>query len=332
METHVTNSATDIKSRNRANPERATSGQRLRGRGRRLGRGDAATAAKLARREALTAYGLIAPALIGVVAFMVVPILLLCYLSFAKWDILMPMKLIGTANWEWAFTSPTMWHSLGVTLLFVAMVVPLQVGAGLWLATLLTRNLPGSTVFRTLLVLPWVSAPVVLGIVWNWIFDYGGVLDSLVGHHVGLLSNEALALPTVAFVQAWTQIGYVSLFFMAALSSIPNEVIEAARIDGATERQIFWRVKLPLLRPTTFFVTVTGVIASFQAFDLVYTLSPNGGPGGSTDLIAARIYQQAVPQANIGHAATLALTLFVLLVVITVIQNVVFSRRMTYDR
>ncbi|MFD2675062.1 carbohydrate ABC transporter permease [Gulosibacter bifidus] len=284
------------------------------------------------RRETLTAYALVAPALIGVVAFMVVPILVLCYLSFAKWDILLPMKFIGTANWEWALTSPTMWHSLGVTLLFVAIVVPLQVGVGLWLATLLTRALPGSTVFRTLLVLPWVSAPVVLGIVWNWIFDYGGVLDSVLGQHLGLLSNEAFALPTVAFVQAWTQIGYVSLFFMAGLSSIPNEVVEAARIDGATDRQIFWQVKFPLLRPTLFFVSVTGVIASFQAFDLVYTLSPNGGPGGSTDLIAARIYQQAIGQANIGQAATLALTLFVLLVAVTVIQNLVFSRRMNYDR
>lgn len=290
------------------------------------------TAAKLARREAVMAYALISPALIGVVAFMAVPILLLVYLSFAKWDILRPLQFVGTENWEWAFTSPTMWHSLGVTVLFVAIVVPLQVGAGLWLATLLTKALPGSAVFRTLLVLPWVSAPVVLGIVWNWIFDYGGVLDSVVGHHVGLLSNEALALPTVAFVQAWTQIGYVSLFFMAGLSSMPSEVIEAARIDGATERQIFWQIILPLLRPTTFFVTVTGVIASFQAFDLVYTLSPNGGPGGSTDLIAARIYQQAVPQANIGHAATLALTLFVILVAVSVLQNVVFSRRMNYDR
>lgn len=328
----MNNSATDTESPQRATQKHAGPAHVTRERDRRSGRGRATNAAMRARRETFTAYGLIAPALIGVVAFMVVPILLLCYLSFAKWDILMPMQFIGTANWEWAFTSPTMWHSLGVTLLFVAMVVPLQVGAGLWLATLLTRNLPGSTVFRTLLVLPWVSAPVVLGIVWNWIFDYGGVLDTLLGHHVGLLSNEALALPTVAFVQAWTQIGYVSLFFMAALSSIPNEVIEAARIDGATERQIFWQVKLPLLRPTTFFVTVTGVIASFQAFDLVYTLSPNGGPAGSTDLIAARIYQQAVPQADIGHAATLALTLFVLLVVITIIQNVVFSRRMTYDR
>lgn len=290
------------------------------------------TVAKLARREALTAYALIAPALIGVVAFMLLPILLLVYLSFAKWDILTPIKLVGFDNWEWALTSPTMWHSLGVTLLFVLIVVPLQVAAGLWLATLLTKALPGSGVFRTLLVLPWVSAPVVLGIVWNWIFQYGGVLDSVVGHHVGLLSNEALALPTVAFVQAWTQIGYVSLFFMAGLSSIPEEILEAARIDGASEREIFWRIKLPLLRPTTFFVTVTGVIASFQAFDLVYTLSPNGGPGGSTDLIAARIYQQAVPQANIGHAATLALTLFVILVVVSVLQNAVFSRRMNYDR
>jgi multiple sugar transport system permease protein len=267
-----------------------------------------------------------------VLAFLVVPIIMLVVLSFAQWDVLSPVEFVGLRNWEWALQSGTMWHSFGVTALFVALVVPVQIAAGLLLAVLLVRNLPGSAVLRTVLVLPWVSAPVVLGIVWRWLLEYGGVADTLAGTHLGLLSDERLALPTVAFVQAWTQIGYVSLFFMSGLTNIPNEIVEAARIDGATEGRIFWRIKLPLLTPTTFFVLVTGVIAAFQTFDLVYTLSPAGGPSGSTDLIAARIYQQAVPLSNIGQASVLALILFALLVVVTLVQNAYFSRRANYDR
>ncbi|SJM63484.1 carbohydrate ABC transporter permease [Gulosibacter sp. 10] len=283
-------------------------------------------------REALTAYGLVAPALFGVFAFLLLPVLVLVPLSFADWDLLHPLEWVGTANWSAALANPDVWKSFGVTMLFVLMVLPLQVGLGLWLATLLVRNLPGSAVFRTLLVLPWVSAPVVLGVVWRWLLDYDGVVNQLLGEHIGWLTDARFALPVVAFVQAWTQIGYVSLFFMAGLTSIPDATVEAARIDGASDRQIFWRIKLPLLRPTMFFVTVTGMIAAFQAFDLVYTLSPNGGPQGTTDLIAARIYSQAIPFSNLGQAAVLAIMLFVLLVAVALVQNAYFSRRTTYER
>ncbi len=287
---------------------------------------------RLRRRESATAYAFVAPTLFGVAAFMLVPVLVLVVLSFSSWDVLSEPKLVGFDNWQTAFTDPAVWRSLGVTALFVLLVVPAQIAIGLWLATLLVRELPGSAFIRTVLVLPWVCAPVVLGIVWRWIFQYDGVVNNLFDIHVPWLQSEATALPIVAFVQAWSQIGYVSLFFMAGLGSIPNEVIEAARIDGANARQIFWRIKLPLLKPTMFFVLVTGMIAAFQSFDLVYSLSPDGGPGGTTDLIAARVYSQAVPQSNIGQAAVLAIILFVALIIITLIQNAYFSRKTTYER
>lgn len=278
------------------------------------------------------AYGLLAPLLFGVAAFLLVPIVVLIALSFAQWDILRPMQWVGFDNWVDAFTNPAVWRSLGVTALFVAIVVPIQTAVGLWLATLLVRNLPGSAVVRTILVLPWVCAPVVLGIVWRWIFSYDGVINNLIDANIPWLTSEATALPIVAFVQAWSQVGYVSLFFMAGLSSIPDSIVEAARIDGASERQIFWRIKLPMLKPTMFFVAVTGIIAAFQSFDLVYRLSPDGGPGGTTDLIAARIYSQAIPNSNVGEAAVLALILFATLIVVTLVQNAYFSRSTRYER
>ena len=130
-------------------------------------------------------------------------------------------------------------------------------------------------------MLPWICAPLVLGVVWRWILaPTDGALNALIHQRVEWLANPRLALPSVIAVTVWTQVGYVTLFFTAGLQSIPTHLQEAARIDGASAWQAFWRITLPLLRPTLFFVLVTGVISSFQVFDSIYALTPQGGPGG----------------------------------------------------
>src|SRR5699024_890083 len=145
-------------------------------------------------------------------------------------------------------------------------------------ASLLVRGLPGSAVFRIIYVIPWICAPLVIGIVWRWILaPSDGLLNSLTGHRVEWLTTGGLALPSVAAVVVWTNVGYITLFFMAGLLNIPDHVVDAARLDGAGAPTIFWRVKLPLLRPTMFFVLVTSVISVFQLFDQVYALT-GGGP------------------------------------------------------
>ena len=229
-------------------------------------------------------------------------------------------------------TDPAVWNSFGVTLGYVALVIPLQTGLGVLLGTLLARDLPGSSVFRTILVLPWVCAPLVIGVVWQWMLRPDGVVAEWLGHRVEWLTDPKLALLMVALVTVWSGVGYVTLFFMAGLANISPTVIEAARVDGANDWQIFWRIKMPLLRPTTFFVLVTSIISSFQAFDLVYSLTPSGGPQGATDLIAARIYFQMMEANQVGRAAVLALILFAVLIVITLAQNAYFSKRTTYDQ
>jgi len=156
-------------------------------------------------------------------------------------------------------------------------------------------------------------------------------LNALLGRNVPWLSDPVLALPSVAAVSIWSQVGYVTLFFMAGLAAVPQETLDAARVDGANAVQTFWRIKLPLLRPTMFFVLVTGVISSFQAFDSIYALTPNGGPQGSTDVIATRIYAKAFKDFDVGHASVMALVLFVILIVVTVLQQLYFRRRITYD-
>ncbi|MGJ3509411.1 carbohydrate ABC transporter permease [Enemella sp. A6] len=284
-------------------------------------------------RTAAVGWAYLAPSLLGLLVFLVVPTLVVIFLSFHHWDMLGPMRFVGLDNWTRVLTDGRMGHSLLVTLLFVAMVIPLQTALGLLLATLLTRGLPGSTLFRVIFVIPWVAAPLALGVVWKWILaPHNGALNTLLGTNVEWLTNPNLALPAVAFVSIWSQVGYTTLFFIAGLSGIPQEVVEAAEIDGANAWQIFWRIKVPLLGPTMFFVLVTGVIASFQAFDHIYALTPNGGPQFATDVIATRIYLEAFGGSyQIGRASVMALVLFAILIVITLLQQRFFNKRVTYD-
>ncbi|MGW5363116.1 carbohydrate ABC transporter permease [Actinopolymorpha pittospori] len=286
---------------------------------------------RLARQEARTGYLLLAPSLLGVGVFLVLPVFVVLALSLQQWDLISPARWVGLANFRDILTDPNVGNSVLVTAFFVLIVIPVQTALGLATALLLDRRLPGSQVFRVIYVIPWICAPLALGVVWRWIFDPSdGALNALIGHRVEWLSSPTLALPAVAAVAVWSQVGYVTLFFLAGLNAIPEQLYEAARIDGAGQRQVFWRITVPLLRPTTFFVLVTGVISSFQVFDTVYAMT-RGGPAGRTDVIAARIYFEAFEAFRLGRAAALAVVLFVLLVVVTVAQQLYFRRRITYD-
>lgn len=284
------------------------------------------------RRETRTAYALLAPSLFGVAAFLVLPILVVVWLSLNRWNLISPISFVGLDNFRAVLTDRAFGRSLLITGFFVAIVIPVQTALGLFAATLLSRGLRGSSVFRIIYVLPWICAPLVLGVVWKWILaPSNGALNTMIGQRIQWLADPSLALPTVAAVTIWSQVGYTTLFFVAGLASIPAHLLEAARIDGANAWQTFWRITLPLLRPTTFFVLVTGVISSFQVFDSIYALTPQGGPQGVTDVVAGRIYDQAFRSRNIGQASVMALVLFVLLVAITVGQQRWFRSRTTYD-
>lgn len=285
----------------------------------------------LRRRDAVTGYALLAPSLFGIACFLVFPVLVVLWLSFQSWDLIRPARFVGLANYASVLTDPVFGNSLLVTLLFVLIVIPVQTALGLFAASLLTRGLPGSTLLRTVYVLPWICAPLALGIVWKWIFaPTGGALTAILGTRVEWLTDPVLALPAAAAVVIWTNVGYVTLFFMAGLLAIPQHVVEAARIDGAGPVALFWRIKLPLLRPTMFFVLVTSVIAVFQLFDQIYALT-GGGPEHRTDVVANRIYTEAFQTFDFGRAAVMAIVLLVILVAITVGQQLYFRRRTTYE-
>jgi multiple sugar transport system permease protein len=285
----------------------------------------------LRRRNAVTGYALLAPSLFGVLCFLVFPVLVVVWLSFQSWDLIHPLAFAGLSNYATVLSDPVFGNALLVTLVFVVIVIPVQTAIGLFGATLLTRELPGSTVLRTVYALPWICAPLALGVVWKWIFaPTGGALNAILGVHVEWLTDPVLALPAAAAVVIWTNVGYVTLFFMAGLLNIPQHIVEAARIDGAGPVALFWRIKLPLLRPTMFFVLVTSVIATFQLFDQIYALT-GGGPEHRTDVVANRIYTEAFQTFDLGRASVMAVVLLVLLIAITVAQQLYFRKRTTYD-
>jgi multiple sugar transport system permease protein len=282
-------------------------------------------------RSTLLGYALLAPSLFGVACFLVLPILAVAWLSLHQWDLLGPIRFVGLENWRSVLSDPTFGNSLLVTVVFIAIVVPLQIMLGLAAAMLLARGLPGSAMFRTIYMLPWVCSPLAIAVLWSWILaPTDGAVGTVLGHQIDWLTDPGLALPVVSAVTVWTNVGYVALFFLAGILAIPEQIHAAARIDGATTWQRFWHITLPMLRPTMFFVAVTGIVGAAQVFDTVYALT-GGGPAGHTDLVAHRIYAEAFGAAAIGRAAVMALALFAILVGATLIQHIYFRKRISYD-
>ncbi len=282
-------------------------------------------------RETVLGYALLAPSLFGVLTFLLLPMLVVVWLSLRRWDLLGPIQYVGLDNWRSTFSDPTFGNSLLVTLVFIALVVPAQMVLGLLAASLLARELPGSGIFRTIYVLPWVCAPLAIAVLWRWMLaPTDGAVGTLLGRRIEWLTDPGLALPVVSAVTVWSNVGYMTLFFVAGILAIPQQIHAAATVDGANAWQRFWRITLPMLRPTLFFVAVTGVVSAAQVFDTVYALT-GGGPQNRTDLVAHRIYAEAFGAAAIGRAAVMAIVLFVILVGVTIIQHLYFRRRITYD-
>lgn len=282
-------------------------------------------------RRPLVGWLLIAPSLIGVTAFLILPVILAFVVSLFHWDLLGTREFIGLDNYTSLVSSGALTNSLLVTAIFTLISVPVSLALGLGLATQLVRTVPGSAIVRVVVVIPWVCAPLALGVVWKWIFQPStGALNQILGVRIEWLTDPSLALPAVAFVAIWQNIGYISLFFQAGLSKIPTSIYEAATLDGASFTQSLWHMTIPLLRPTTFFLAVTQVVASFQVFDMVYALT-GGGPQHRTEVVATLVYNEAFGASRLGRASAVAVILFLILVAITLVQQRYFSRRITYD-
>lgn len=287
------------------------------------------------RRYGWHAYLFVGPSLFGVIAFLILPVVIVFVLSFFDWELLSDPTFVGLDNYRKMAGDGSVWSSLGITVAYVLLCVPLQTVLALGLALLVNQKVRGVKFFRALFVVPWMATPMVLGLVWSWIFD---PKDGAINQFLDLfgitgpawLSETSLALPAVALVHVWQNTGYNMLFFLAGLQGIPQELYDAAACDGATPRQRFWRVTLPLLNPTMFFVTVTNMIGAFQAFDTIYSMTA-GGPSESTSVINYKIFHVAFKEFDFGYASTLSLVLFLVILLVTLAQVRFFGKRTTYD-
>jgi multiple sugar transport system permease protein/sn-glycerol 3-phosphate transport system permease protein len=281
------------------------------------------------------AYLFIGPSLLGVLAFLLLPMIIVFVLSFFHWELLSPPTFAGLDNYRRLAGDGESWHSLWITVVYVLLCIPLQTVLALVLALLLNQRIKGVRVFRSLFVVPWMATPIVMGLVWNWIFDpRDGAINSALAV-IGVtgpdwLSDATWALPAVALVNVWQYTGYNMLFFLAGLQGIPQELYDAAATDGASPRQRFWRVTLPLLNPTMFFVMVTNLIGAFQVFDTVFVMT-NGGPSRSTEVINFKIFGTAFREFDFGYASTLSMLLFAVILGVTLVQVRFFGKRTTYD-
>ena len=286
-------------------------------------------------RRLATAAPFIGPSLAGVLLFLLIPVVIVLVLSFIQWNFLTPPRWVGLANFSSMVRDDHVFHALLISAYYVLWNIPLQTVLALALAMLLVRKMPAMGVFRALYVLPYMSTPVAMAVVWSWMFNaQNGLINHLLSlaglHGPDWLGNTSTALPVVAMVNIWQYAGYNMLFFLAGLLAIPPQLYESASIDGASALRRFTRITLPLLNSTMLFVLVTDVIGSFQIFDTVYVMT-QGGPGNATDVINYQIYETAFQNFDVGSAAAMSLVLFAVILIVTVVQFRFFRSRITYE-
>jgi multiple sugar transport system permease protein len=277
------------------------------------------TAAHRPRRrlgDAGVAWLFLLPAAFGFVVFYAWPALQTFYLSFTDYSLLAAPNWVGVDNYRDAFGDAKFWNALLVTGEYVVVNIGVQTAVALLLAVLMHR-LTKSSLVRGVLLLPYLIANVVVALVWYSMLDAQlGIVNEALrwfgADPVAFFGETSTAIPTIALVNVWRHLGYTALLIFAGLQAIPNQVYEAAAIDGATEAQVFRRITLPLLRPVLVMVLVLTVIGSFQIFDTV-AVTTKGGPVDATRVIYFYIYEKAFQQFDFGYAAALSVVLFAIL-------------------
>jgi ABC-type sugar transport system permease subunit len=283
-------------------------------------------------RPILIGWSFLLPNFLGFALLTLVPMVFGLALSFMEWSPWGDPEWVGFENFERMFRNSTFWIALWNTTYYAAGHIPLTMVVSLCLALLLNRALAGLGFFRTAFFLPYVTSLVAVAVVWNMLFNptSGPVNQFLqvvgVTDPPGWTSSTAWAMPAVIIASVWRDMGYYMVLFLAGLQTIPTELYEAARVDGANAWQRFWNITLPGLRPTTFFVLIMCTVASFKVFDLIVVMT-DGGPGRATKVLSQLIYEEGIREGRFGYASAISLVLFLLVAGFTVIQFLLQRRR-----
>ncbi len=280
----------------------------------------------LARKKTLVAYSFILPNLIGFFIFTLIPIVFSLLLSFCEWDSGNPIRFVGLKNFITMFTKDSsFWIALKNTLCYTLVTVPVTMVFALSLAILMNKELKGRVFFRSVLFFPYVASLVAVAVVWMALFnpDRGPVNSILMA--LGMLNpprwaaSTKWALPTIIGLTVWKSMGYYMVVYLAALQGVSGELYEAASLDGANQWKQFLHITWPSVTPTTFFILMMLMVSTFKSYDTMY-ITTQGGPGEATKVLAYHIYNSAFISSKFGYASAVAMVLFGIIMMVTLIQ------------
>jgi len=278
----------------------------------------------MTRRFTLTPYLFLVPALALVATFVVYPILAVVFYSFTDFDIITPAEWVGTANYERLIGDPTFWKALTNSAVYL-IATPTVIALSILLAIVVNRRLRGIQIFRALYFVPAVSGSIAIGISWRWLFERNGMLNSIlistgiIPEPIQWLTDPDYVLPIAIMLTVWAGVGYYAVIFLAGLQNIPEELYDAARIDGCNRFQTHWHVSLPGLRPQVVFVAVISSLAALKVFDEIYVLTNRtGGVLESGTTIVFYLWRQAFVLSNAGYASAIAIALLLITLVFSI--------------
>lgn len=275
-----------------------------------------------------TGMGFILPSLLGFLIFTFIPVVISLCLSFTSWNFMEGIegiKFNGLANYIRLFSDEWFLNSYKNNIIFTAVTVPVLIALGLVMATIINKYIYGGGVVRTMIFIPYIASVVAVCTVWMVLLQpsYGPVNEFFrsigIANPPGWLADFKWSLPSIMIIYVWQQVGYYSIVFLAGLKGLPEDVYEAAKVDGASSIRQFFSLTVPLISPTTFFLTIMGIIGSFKVFDQISVLT-QGGPGSSSSVMAYYVYRTAFDYFEMGYANTLAWALFVLVFIVTLVQ------------
>ncbi|MCQ8834310.1 carbohydrate ABC transporter permease [Streptomyces malaysiensis] len=290
----------------------------------------AGPARRRGRREAATAWAFVLPSVLVILGLSVIPVLWSLLLSFQYSDLLTPSVWVGWDNYRQLADDPQFAQAVRNTLEYTALYVPLSIGLGLLLALVLNRRIRFAGLYRTLLFVPFVVSAAAQGVLFSFILDPEfGAANSLL-HRLGVspqgfLSDPGQALLVLVAISLWSGTGFCAVIYLAALQDVPQELTEAATLDGAERRHVLRHVTLPTIAPVSVFLLLWQTISALQVFDLVY-VTTKGGPLGSTTVIVYFVWEQAFRNFTAGYGAAAAYVLGVALLVVAAVLRLVRRR------
>lgn len=277
--------------------------------------------------ETLASYTLLTPTIITLIILFVLPLIMLIVLSFTDYRVTTgKMDFNGIDNYIYLFTSDKFWKAMGNTVFFAVVKLGLDVCLALAVSLALDSCIYFRKVLRTIFFSPVVTPVVACSLIWLWFYDPGiGPFNQILGwfgiEPLKWIYAQETAMMSIIIFSVWHGLGYNVMLLLSGLQGISGEYLEAARLDGATDRQIIWKIKLPLLKPIINFVVMMGIINAFKAFSEVNVMTPDGGPGYSTAMAVNYIYEQAFTNGRMGRGAAASILLFIVIFVLTQLKN-----------